>query len=253
MHRVHYSVLAGPRGDARYAELGLDRRAPRDDVPRHEVRIRRVRLDRDDLDFLRDRRLPVQHVREFGAQHADLPVRALRPVQLEPLGSDERPLLLASDLSPPFLPERTVSAARGLPSRPTLPQGHGGRTKGAGVYDRSGSDDVDGPIYEKARKEEPEQRTAVQEGEAGLRIPLQHVAHQDDEPDEAADDGHEGDDRVRRQGAERETHRVQLVLVQKRERGDREDAGDDEVAEADEHRLSFLPAVELRLEALLVS
>src|SRR5207249_6384234 len=136
------------------------------------------------LDFLRDRRLAVQHVREFGAQDADLAVRALRAVQLEPLGSDERPLLLAADLPSPFLPERTVAGARGLPARPTLPKGHGGRTKEAGVYDRSGSDDVHGPIHEQARQEEPEQRAAVQEGEARLWIPFQDVAHQDDEPDQ---------------------------------------------------------------------
>src|SRR5438128_7049831 len=122
--RVDHAILTGPGRDPRESDLRLDRRAAGDDVARHEVRIRRVRLHRDDLDLLRRRGPAVQDVGEFRAQDADLPVRSLRAVELQALGPDEGVLLLPTDLPPPLLAERPVAAARRLPFRASLPKGH---------------------------------------------------------------------------------------------------------------------------------
>src|SRR5439155_20155862 len=103
------------------AEIRLDRRAVGDDVPRHEVRVRRIRLDGDDFDLLRHGGFSIQHVRELRAQHADLAVRAFRAIELETLGSYERALLLAADLPPAFLPERPVPPACGLSAGSSWP------------------------------------------------------------------------------------------------------------------------------------
>src|SRR2546425_1602370 len=132
--RVDHAILAGPGCDPRESDLRLDRRAAGDDVPRHEVRVRRVRLHRDDLDLLRRGSPAIQDVGEFRAQDADLPVRALRPVELQALGSDEGVLLLAADLPPPLLAEWPVPASGRLPFRTSLPKGHRIAPKNGGVY-----------------------------------------------------------------------------------------------------------------------
>src|SRR5438445_5597765 len=135
--RVDHAILAGARCDPRESDLRLDRRAPRDDVPRHEVRIRRVRLHRDDLDFLRHGRAAIQDVGELRAQDAHLAVRPFCAVELQALSPDERVLLLSADRPPPFLAERPIAAARRLAFRSSLPEGHGSRPNRAGIYDPS--------------------------------------------------------------------------------------------------------------------
>src|SRR5213593_633137 len=130
-------MLAGLGRDPGESYFRLDRRAPGDDVPRHEVRIRWVRLHRDDLDFLRHGRPAIEDVGELRAQDAHLPVRPFRAVELQSLGPDERVLLLPADLPPPFLAERPIAAARRLALRASLPQGHGSRPNRAGIYDPS--------------------------------------------------------------------------------------------------------------------
>src|SRR5256712_11766195 len=151
---VDHAILAGPGRDPRESDLGLNRRAAGDDVPRHEVRIRRVRLHRDDLDLLRRGRPPVQDVGELRTQDTDLPVRSLRAVELQALGPDESVLLLPADLPPPLLTERPVAASGRLAFRASLPKGHLVRAKERAVYDRCGSHDVDRAVYEEARDEE---------------------------------------------------------------------------------------------------
>src|SRR3989442_3639063 len=105
-------MLARLGRDPGEPDFRLDRCAPGDDVPRHEVRVRRIRLHGDDLDLLRHGGPAVEYVRELCLQHADLAVRAFRAVELETLRSDERPLLLASDLPPALLAEVAVTPAR---------------------------------------------------------------------------------------------------------------------------------------------
>ena len=102
-YRVDYAVLARSGRDPRQSDLRLDRRSARDYVPRHEVRVRGVRLDRDDLDLLRRGRPTVEDVRELGAQHADLTVRPFGPVEFEALRADESVLLFAPDFPAPLL------------------------------------------------------------------------------------------------------------------------------------------------------
>src|SRR2546422_205252 len=104
-------MLTGLGRDPRESDFRLDRRAPGDDVPRHEVRIRGVRLHGDDLDFLRHGRAAIEDVGELRAQNPDLAVRPFRAVELQSLGPDERVLLLPADLPPPFLAERPIAAA----------------------------------------------------------------------------------------------------------------------------------------------
>src|SRR2546426_567234 len=102
-------MLTGLGRDPRESDFRLDRRAPRDDVPRHEVRIRRVRLHGDDLDFLRHGRPAVQDVGELRAQDAHLAVRPFRAVELQSLGPDERVLRL---------PRTVPTATNAFGSRP---------------------------------------------------------------------------------------------------------------------------------------
>src|SRR5256712_3473536 len=122
--RVDHAILAGPGRDPRESDLGLNRRAAGDDVARHEVRIRRIRFRRDNLDLLRCGGPAVQDIGELRAQDADLPVRSLRAVELQALGPDESVLLLPADLPPPLLTERPVAASGRLPFRASLPKGH---------------------------------------------------------------------------------------------------------------------------------
>src|SRR2546425_12323488 len=121
---VDHAFEAGPRRDTHKSDVGPARRDASDDVQRHEVRIRRVRLPRDDLALLGRRGPAVQDVGEFRAQDADLPVRSLRAVELQALDPDEGVLLLPTDLPPSLLAERPVAAARRLPFRASLPKGH---------------------------------------------------------------------------------------------------------------------------------
>src|SRR5688572_14980088 len=118
---VHHTVLAWAGRDPGESDLRQDRRPAGDDVPGHEVRIRRVGLHRDDLDLLRHGGAAVQYVRELGAQHPYLPVRPLGPIQLESLRTDERVLLLAADLAAALFTDWTVASTGGLAPRPTLP------------------------------------------------------------------------------------------------------------------------------------
>src|SRR5947209_17454120 len=122
--RVDHAILAGPGRDPRESDLGLNRRAAGDDVARHEVRIRRVRFHRDNLDLLRCGGPAVQDIGDLRAQDADLPVRSLRAVELQALGPDEGVLLLPTDLPPSLLAERPVAASGRLPFRASLPKGH---------------------------------------------------------------------------------------------------------------------------------
>src|ERR1700756_3447227 len=122
-------MLTGPGGDACESDLRLNRRAPGDDVPRHEVRVRRVRLHRDDLHLLGHGGPAVQDVGEFRLEDADLPVRSLRAVELQALGTDEGVLLLPTDLPASLLAERPVPASGRLAFGASLPQGHLSRAK----------------------------------------------------------------------------------------------------------------------------
>src|SRR3989442_13929221 len=135
IYRVDDAVLAGTGRDPREADLRLNRRAARDDVPRHKVRVGRVRFDRDDFDLLRHRRAAVQDVGELRFQDADLPVRGLRPVQREPRGPDEGILLFAANLAASFLPKGSVAAPRGLTLRTSLPQSHARGLKDRALFD----------------------------------------------------------------------------------------------------------------------
>src|SRR6266566_3561862 len=115
--RVDHAILTGPGRDPRESDLRLDRRAAGDDVARHEVRIRRVRLHRDDLDLLRRGSPAIQDVGEFRAQDADFPFRPLRAEGLQPLGPEEgvRRLVTRKPRSAP--PFRRGKPACGFPLR----------------------------------------------------------------------------------------------------------------------------------------
>src|SRR3989442_619274 len=130
-------MLTGLGRDPRESDFRLDCRAAGDDVPRHEVRIRWVRLHGDNLDFLRHGSTAIQDVGELRAQDAHLPVRPFRAVELQPLSPDDRVLLLSADLPPPFLAERPIAAPGRFALRSSLPEGHGSRPNRAGIYDPS--------------------------------------------------------------------------------------------------------------------
>src|SRR2546426_4971221 len=165
-------MLTGLGRDPRESDFRLDRRAASDDVPRHEVRVRRVRLHGDDLDFLRHGSPAIQDVGELRAQDAHLPVRPFRAVELQALGPDERILLLPADLPPPFLAERPIAATRRLALRSSLPKGHGSRPNRAGIYDPSASRQIQITVREEVRENEAEERAAVQQRKPRLRIAL---------------------------------------------------------------------------------
>src|SRR6266540_4817598 len=184
---VDHAVLARTRRDPSEADLRLNRRAASDDVPRHEVRIRRVRFHGDDLDFLRRGRAAVEDVRVLRFQDTHLPVPAFRPVEFEALRSDKRVLLLPTDLSLALLPQRSIPTAGRLPFRTSLPEGHDRTSRDASQRTRvymtvAPLAEVEIAVREDVRNEEPQQCASVQEREAGLWLPLQDESHQEQEP-----------------------------------------------------------------------
>src|SRR5437879_13723793 len=98
-------MLTGLGRDPRESDFRLDCRAAGDDVPRHEVRIRWVRLHGDNLDFLRHGSPAIEDVGELRAQDAHLPVRPFRALELQALSPDGRARLLPADHTRPLLPD----------------------------------------------------------------------------------------------------------------------------------------------------
>src|SRR5713226_5044814 len=115
-----------------------------------------------------------------------------------------------------------------------------------GYMTLSGSDEIQISVREKVGEQKAEERAAVQQRETRLRVASEHEPHEEEKAHEAPEHGAERDERVRFEAEQRSARRSQ-----ERECGDAHDSGDDEIPQADEHRLPFLPSLDLSLQTLL--
>src|SRR5207237_7632010 len=88
-------------------------------------------------------------------------------------------LLLPADLPPSLLAERPIAASGRFALRSSLPEGHGSRPKRPVIYDSSASPEIQISEREKVREQEAEERAAIQQREARLRIAFEHEPQED--------------------------------------------------------------------------